>query len=507
MLGLFGKKSDHPMAYIKSAQALLDEMPKGDALKVLQELTSWVESVREQTEFRLDHQLAVLRLLDETARPFERKLVREYFAASTLSTFQENRLWIALNEFFGQVAHAYFNVLVRYRNGDKGSSAIKPVLPLVAARGICAVAGKLKCAAARYALVDPAIWGCLAEFYSHAETQQYLDERVSLYSGLSANTSVRCEFAAVLMWYASCASTLSRLHLHLAERLASHLCKNFTVGKQRDQGSMIGFDLLHFAPPVRVNVENTLQSGLLFIGVNNVQPHIEALLKTLEKNIVPEEINLGGPCEADAVRDAVLHLAERWASPPPMRRNARHNIKVNLNVANGFSKVMEQTDVGLNFGADTSVTWNVENISTGGFHCVLPASRMDGMAIGSLIGIKPERIDHWGVGIVRRLRRDQQDNLHVGVETLTNQMTGVGLREHSADEEQPALWLNSPGDDSGEAMLLMSHDTFSSSRSLHARLGDKNYLLMPLELVEKGADYDLARYRRIEEDTSSDESY
>lgn len=507
MLGLFGKKSDHPMANIKSAQALLDEIPKGDALKVLQELTTWVESVREQAEFRLDHQLAVLRLLDETVRPFERKLMREYFAASTLSTFQENRLWIALNEFFGQVAHAYFNVLVRYRNGDKGGSSIRPALPFVAVRGICAVAGKLKCAATRYALVEPSIWGCLAEFYSHAEAQQYLDERVSLHSGSGANTSVRCEFAAVLMWYASCASTLSRLHLHLAERLAAHLSKNFTVGTQCDSNSLFGFDLLHFAPPVRVNVENTPQTGLLFIGANNLQPQIEALLKALEKNVVPEEINLGGAYEAGAVRDVLRHLAECWASPPPMRRNTRHNIKVNLSVANGFSKVMEQTDVGLNFGDDTSVTWDVENISTGGFHCILPASRMDGMAIGSLIGIKPEKIDYWGVGIVRRLSRDQQNNLHVGVETLTNQMAGIGLREHSSDEEQPALWLSGPGDDSGEARLLMSHDTFSSSRSLHARMGDKSYLLMPLELVEKGADYDLARYRKIEEDTSPDAVY
>lgn len=500
MLGLFGKKSDHPMADIKSAQALLSEIPKSDALKALQELTAWVESVREQAGFRVDHQLAVLRLLDETARPLERKLVRDYFAASTLSAFQENRLWIALNEFFGQVAHAYFNVLVRYRNGDKGSSSIRQAMPLVAARGICAVAGKLKCAAARYALVDPSIWGCLAEFYSHAETQQYLDERVSLYSGLGANTSVRCEFVAVLMWYASCASTLSRLHLHLSERLASHLSGNFTVGVQCGPGSIIGFDLLHLAPPVRVNVGNTPQAGLLFIGVNNLQPQIEALLKTLEKDVVPEEINLGGAYEAGAVREVVRHLAECWALPMPKRRSTRHNIKMNLTVAKGFSRIMEQTGAGLNFGADASVTCDVENISTGGIRCVLPGLRMGGMAIGSLIGIKPEKIDHWGVGIVRRLSHDKQNNLHVGVEILTNRITEAGLREHNMDEEQHAIWLNSPNDDSGEARLLMSHDTFSSDRSLHVRLGDKSCLLMPLNLVERGADYDLARYRKIEED-------
>jgi len=205
--------------------------------------------------------------------------------------------------------------------------------------------------------------------------------------------------------------------MHLAERLTAHLCKNFTVDTQYGPGSLFGFDLLQHAPPVRVKVGNTLQPSLHFLGVNNIQPHIEALLKTLEKNIVPEAINLGGTYEADAVREVVHHLAECWASPTPTptRRNTRHNIKVNLNVANGFSRVMEQTDVGLNFDDDTSMTWEVEDISTGGFRYVLPASRVDGIAIGLLVGIKPERIDHWGVGIVRRLRRDQQNNLHVGV--------------------------------------------------------------------------------------------
>lgn len=507
MLGLFGKKSDNPMANIKSAQALLDEIPKNDALKALQELTTWVESVREQEGFRLDHQLAVLRLIDETAHPFERKLMREYFAANTPPPFQENRLWIALSVFFGQAAHAYFTVLTRYRNGDKGSSAIEPSLPLVAARGIRAVTGKLKCAAARYVPVEATIWGCLAEFYAHAEAQQYVDKQVALYSGSGASTSVCGEFAAVLMWYSSCASTLNRLHLHLSERLASHLSKSFTVGVQGEPNSLFSFDLLNFAPPVRVNAKTTLQPSLRFLGVNNLQTQIEALLKLLEKNIVPEEIDLGGAYDAGTVRDAARHLAECWAFPPPKRRSIRHNIKVNLSVANGFSKIMEHTDAGLNFSNDTSVTWDVENISTGGLHCVLPASNRDALSICSLIGIKPEKVDHWGVGIVRRMIRDQQNNLHVGVEVLANRMSSVGLREHSVGEEQPALWLGNPADDSGEAMLLMGHDTFSGSRSLHVTVSGKSYLLMPLGLVESGTDYDLARYRKVEEDTSPDGAY
>ncbi len=507
MLRLFDKKSDHPMADIKSAQKLLEDLPRNDALKSLQELATWIESVRGQAEFRLDHQLAVLRLLDETARPFERKLTREYFAAATLSEFQENRLRLALDEFFAQVVQAYLNLLVRYRNGNKGSSAIKSALSLIAARGICAVAGRMKCAAAHHAPADETTWGNLAEFYTHAEAQQYLDEPIQPYSGSGTNTSVRHEFASVLMWYASSTGTLNRLQMHLAERLLAHLCKNLTVGAQCGPGSLFGFNLQHPAPPARVSPETAPQPGLLFLGVDNLQPHLDTLLKTLEKNVVPDAINLGGVYEASAVRDVVRYLAVCLATQPPQRRNARRNIKANLNVANGFPRIMEQTEASLSFGDFTSITWQVEDISAGGLSCVSPVAQAKGLVIGSLIGIRPEKVDRWGVGIVRRLRRDQQNNLRIGLEMLTNQVIGVGLRGHDADEGQPALWLHNSSDDSGEIRLLMSPDTFASNRSLHVKVADKNYLLMPLALVEKGADYDLARFRKIEEDISEDDAY
>ena len=78
---IFGKKSDHPLADIKSAQTLLDDLdlPRNDAFRSLAELTELIELLSEQAEFKLDHQFAVLRLLDEAAQPYVRKLAREYF--------------------------------------------------------------------------------------------------------------------------------------------------------------------------------------------------------------------------------------------------------------------------------------------------------------------------------------------------------------------------------------------------------------------------------------------
>jgi hypothetical protein len=110
------------------------------------------------------------------------------------------------------------------------------------------------------------------------------------------------------------------------------------------------------------------------------------------------------------------------------------------------------------------------------------------------------------VGIVRRLSRDAQNNLQVGVETLSNQVLGVSLKvaDRSGAGELPhkALYLNKPNDNSGEAWLLMTPGAYLPSRSFNLKLAGKNYLLLTLGLIESGDDYDLARYRKMEQDTS-----
>jgi len=57
--------------------------------------------VSDNADFKVDHQFAVLRLLDETAQLYMRKLAREYFAPHELNKFQENRLWLRWEIFPG----------------------------------------------------------------------------------------------------------------------------------------------------------------------------------------------------------------------------------------------------------------------------------------------------------------------------------------------------------------------------------------------------------------------
>jgi hypothetical protein len=511
MLGIFSKKSDHPLADIKTAQQVLEEIPKNDAMNVVQELTGWIESIVELADdFRLDHEFAVLRMFDEAAQPYVRKLLRDYFTLQPLSKFQENRLWTVLTNFYTQSELVHHDVLTRFSNGGRGTSGIRPELAsLLGARGIAALTGRLKLAVAHYALVESVLWQHLSEFYGHAEKHGYQNDAVALYAGVPGSTSVKQEFAALMTWYGVSAGVLSPLQEHITERLIAFAGERLTVYDKYYANGLFMFDLSQPTPPMRMASDSTLHPSLRFIVVGDALTKLNGLIRTLEKGIVPDDVGFyGANYEAELVREVLRRLVESLTQPLPTRRNPRRKINVNLKVANGFFEMLEHADVGLNFfNPDAGEIWEVEDISVTGFRSVVPLARASGVKIGSLIGSKPENIQNWGAGIVRRLSRDENNNLHIGVEVLSSQIVGVSLVDqgHSADEGgQLALYLNRSGDSSGEAWLLMRPDAFSMNRSLNMELDGKGYLLLPLSLVESGDDYDFARYRRMEQDVSAE---
>ncbi len=505
--GIFGKKSDHPLADIKSAQAMLENLPKNDAHKSLMELTELIEAATEHTDFKLDHQFALLRLIDEAAQPYARKLVREYFTPFEKGKFQENRLWLVLDSFYRHTALSYYAVFNRFCNAEKGSTAIKAEVPLLSARAVYAMICHLKFACARYGPVDNMIWTNLARLYKHAEQLQYLDTPINLYPGMVSSTSLKCETATLLVWYDSGLNALIPLYMHLTERLIAQYCSAIEIHAEIGQGSRLCFDLNRPAEPKRINMGATTHPAMRFIGMPTMQTKLEELMKVLKKHIVPDEINLGGSYEAEVVEKAVRHLLN-YVIAPPVRRSARRMANVTLKVVDGFDKIIGCCHAGLQqFSAEDPPHWVTEEVSVGGFSSKLPTGT-DSIGIGSLLGIQPEGVSHWGVAVVRRLLRDDANHLRAGAEILANQVAGVFLNQNGSEPGagQPALWLYAKqGESSGTQLLLMKADTFSPSHSLKIQLDGKNYLLIPSELQEKGLDYDLAKFKLIEQEADTEE--
>jgi hypothetical protein len=507
LAGIFGRKSDHPLADIKSAQALLENLPRNDAYKSLIELTEWIEALAESIDFKVDHQLEVLRLLDEAAQPHSRKLIREYFTPFEMNKFQENRLWLALGNFSRHTALAYYMVFTRYCNADKGSAAIKAHIPLLVARSLNATTSQLKYICAHYGQIDKVIWANIAHLYKHAEQLQYLNTPIKLYSGAPA-TSVKCEAARLLVWFDKGLLALSPLYMHLTERLVAQYCATIEISPEVSGNSRLSFDLNQTSEPTRINMGATTHHAMRFISMPTMQAKLEELMKVLNKNIIPEDLNLGGSYEPEIVREAVRYLLA-YLIAPPVRRNVRHAANVTLNVITSFDEVIQRSKADMSAYDEPTAHWVTEEISVSGFSSILP-SGSNNIGIGSLLGIQPDGVIHWGVAVVRRLLRDDANQLRAGAEIIANQVAVVLLNQNGneprngneLENRHAALWLfaKQGESDSGTQLLLMPTDSFVGNRSLKIQLEGKNYLLIPIGLQEKGLDYDLAKFKLIEQD-------
>lgn len=490
------------MADIKSAQALLNDLPKHDPVKSLMELTDWMDSITANAEFKLDYKLALVRLLDETAYTYTRKLAHEYFSAHELPSFQEHRLWLVLGSWYRHMFAGYFAVYNGYQEGDRGSAAVKAVLPLLCARIVAAMSAGLKFACVHYGPIDCKVWPYLAQMLKFAERQDFYTSPLILYPAMTRTTSIKAEIAHLLAWYGCGVTSLSPLAMHLTDRILDHYSACVDIQSQPSTDSLFGFDLNSPGVPHRVNIDATVHPHMRFVCMPGMAAKLDSLIVVLNKGIVPEELLLGGEYEAGLVKEAANYL-RKYVTALPQRKAARREIVITAEVALGYQQALECINPDPNFNVGSALAWKLEDISTSGFHTRLPQRGNEGVRIGQLLAMRPQGVSNWGIAVIRRLLRSDDNYLHVGAEIISNQVAGVSLLQsdggsHSYADGQSALWLYAKVGEEVEGRIDLLMSSYVPNCSLLTELRGKKYLLIPNALKHKNLDCDLVEYRVIE---------
>jgi hypothetical protein len=217
-------------------------------------------------------------------------------------------------------------------------------------------------------------------------------------------------------------------------------------------------------------------------------------------------VNLGASYESPVVSEVARHLSRYWSAKPPSRKEERRRSVARIHVVHDFDDVLgiisgESKDLDFQQNIET---WTVENESASGFGAVIPQSSSDWLRVGTLLGIKLEDGNAWGVGIVRRLTNQAGQQRYVGIQTLAKGGARVKLFPMNAPNQaagDDAVLLPSSSADSsgtGELSLLMRMGTFSPRQSFQMRAYEREYLLVPKALIEGGQDFDMAKFRVLQ---------
>jgi hypothetical protein len=502
MISLFGsKKPDHPMADIKEAKKLLEDLPTGDAFKCADELAHWLESVVTAEGFKPEYRAQLIQLLDETAQAHLRKLTRDYMASPRLPKYQEIRLWTALHEYWRHAASAYVSCIDLYAAGAKGADALKGAMPLLLARALRALAAQIKWMYVRYGPMDLSVWGVIARVYAFAEQRKLAQLAVTVYPGIPGDSTPEQEFLKAVMLSASSPDSLLPLEMELCERLIAHFCASFTLRLDLQPDIAYWIDLATSQAPLRLARPPQHAPTLRFFAAGKALQDLEQLTRTVKTTgSVPSQVNLGGNYPAEAVLDALNHLALYWSPKPPERKHQRHRVKSRLNVTYGYDGVLAALgDSGTRDSAG-SETWIVENVSAGGFGAGIPEIKGDWLKIGCLLGLQPEGGNNWVLGVIRRVVRDSPFKGSVGIQTIARSAQLVHFSAGGATES--GLVISDGSDTPGEARVLLRAGSFVPGQNLEYQKGDAAHLLLPQGVIERGEEYELVRFREMIRDTS-----
>lgn len=499
---IVGSKVDHPLADARQARVLVSELPAHDYQKALDEITPWLESLNEVEGLKLERRFEIVELLDTTARPHQRKLMQDYLGMSRQQKFQENKLWTCGFRFSRALADTYLNCVRQYQGGASGAAGVRKQIPLFVARGMRALAFQVKWTMLRYGPFETRLWSSIGELYGYAEKNGFAKTELTLYPTTRAITSIEREYLKVMMLWASSADVLPPLRQEIAERAVACFVDSFRLGKQAFPGAAYSFDPARDQPPVRLFASAAVAPEMSFFGPGDAPAKLKEILSLVEQTgALPSTVNLGAPYPIETVQSVLRHLALYWSDSPPARASERRATTARITVVPGYSALLDELERdesdALNFSVSSAESWVVENVSENGYGALVPASTTDWIRVGEMIGLQVEGTPQWGVGLVRRVTRDEQRQYRVGIEIISRSVVMVRIAPAAGEsaEAENAVLLSGTPDANGEVGLVMRAGRYDPNLTIQVIGRSKTYLFTPARILDAGEDFDWAMFK------------
>lgn len=504
MLGLTSKKKTPALETLETVETRVGQLPR-EPLAALQELAALMDLLFSGNRIAAGQAYPIADLLDRTGRPHFRKIGQDYVLGhKQLTRFQNDRAWNAVTIYLSELVKVYRFCLAQYEVGARGSRNLGRMLPTIATRTARACAARMKWYNLRYSPIELAQWQELASVYLLAESAGFARESLSLYRKAAQDSSVEQEFLRATMLAVASPGSMLPEQIEVAERLIAQCAPHFLIGTRPSDSMRFFIDMHSDAGPHRIPLSGRIPVTARAFGAGNAIGELHRIMERLEAGrLTRAELGLTQEFDFELIRAAGRHLLRYWDPPLPDRRSPRQQEYAQISVVYDFDEVTAKVGaVALQspFVAEQE-TWLVENHSPYGLRARVPSPQGLWITVGSLVAFREEDESLWSVGVVRRLVRKRDDTREVAVETLSRGGSAVTVLPRIAGKqkapEDGVLSVLLPGTaGAGEEVKLLSPPgTFSDTLPLEMRAYDRAYTLFPVELIETGADFQIARFK------------
>jgi len=474
-----------------------------DPLGRVEEAGFWLEAYVQTVPSNPVRVFRVVDQLDNQVYQNRVALTREYLGAGgRMQTYREHRIWNAMVRFARALADGYEACLRMYQAESSGAEALRPLLPMIAARTVRAHTLELRWALLRYTSVDPAVWGRMGVVYAFSDRGEFATTQLKVYPEMSGNSTVRREYLRGLILSVSGMGNLLRPEQFIAERVVAALAEFFLLHRKPATGCHFAADLRSPRPPYRITRGLTPMRGRRFFGPGDAAIMLEGYYRQAEAGQIPAQLRLPDTLSPDALADVLRHLARQWGEKAPPRSEARHRVLTTMYVAHGFERVLDAvaTEAGDSSIDELTEAWTVENESEGGFGAVLPLRDDDWLSVDTLVAAKPTTPGAWSVGVIRRVSARNPQHRSVGVQRLARGGVVVRLTRLPAEQwaaPMEGVLLPSGAQTSlhgGQVVIVLPLGSAAQLESCEMRVQDRPYILSRRGIAERGQDFEIVRF-------------
>lgn len=532
MLGVFGSKPDHPMFDVSEARKLLAKLPQGDMFKALDEVTAWLDSVKDTPGFRPDTRIQVVMLLDETGLPFFADLLQLYLGEPHLQDLKGQHLWRALHAFKKTLAEAYVVCVRGFEQAGKKIPGLKEIMPVVCVRLLRCITEQMKLELMHYLDVEQTVWDQLFYCYNLCEAEQFAETMVFAYPRQALHISPQRELVRAMMLDLSSPGTLAPDHIEVSFRVAGRFSGFFDFKPAPDDDCVYYLDLSKPGAPKRIGKGLQVTPSMRFFGATRAVPKIVEMINQHEQGLIQNEQRFGSEFTPEGKLTVLRHLRVYWGKDLPHRHYERRAIISSIAVVHDFNivgKLVTHVDIGdvvnisekdvavlkdkaqFKLAAEEEIeyapeTWPVMDLSINGIGGTIPRNEGAWVVIGDLCGIKAGNSPVWWVGMIRRLHTDTSGTVHVGIEILAKKPLSVWLRALGRGAEKVSDWESSSGsfaydyvrvillpdasNSYAKATLLMEPGRYVPGHIYQMMMGEKSRDIKLTSLLEEGEDYE-----------------
>ncbi|MHB1115336.1 hypothetical protein [Sideroxydans sp.] len=533
MFKLFGERPDHPLFNLDETQRLIGELPQDEPRKALEEISFWLESIKDAQGFSPELRSDVIMRVDQSGQILQTELLHRYLEAPHLRDFQGLHLWQGIHAYTQALAGAYSACLSEYQKTAKHSRELIERMPLICVRQLLAVATQMKLELIRYIDIDAATWAMLYAGYRFAETTQCTETMVLAYPGHVIHTSPQRELLHALVMFTSSPDTLAADQLEVSYRIAGRMNSFFEIANTAENDFPYQFDLAGSAPPHRAERDKPVAENTRFFSAAKAVAALQKIVTQNENDPIWRERRFGSEFTPAGKLTVLKHLMTYWAAQPPQRHLERREIHASIEVAHSFraiSQLVTHIDAGHDAEQDaddarkraridlvaqeeiayTTETWNVTDMSATGLGAILGGTQGEWIKIGDLCALKPANAQQWWVGMIRRLHTDSAGKVHVGIEILTKRPASVWIRVLGKGAERVSNWESSSGSFSYDylpvillpdehnsyvhATLLMESGKFVIDTHHQMMMGEKSRDIKLTSLIAEGEDFEQAGF-------------